>query len=71
MRGVSTCQANAATLKFPLQGRDVLDLGVKPGEAVGSLLSDTMAWWRAGGCTADRAACVAYLRKLAVQNGLL
>ncbi|MBX9700088.1 MAG: CCA tRNA nucleotidyltransferase, partial [Acetobacteraceae bacterium] len=58
-------------LKFPLQGRDVLELGVTPGEAVGSLLSDTVTWWRGGGCIADRATCLSYLRELAVQNGLL
>lgn len=42
---------------FPLEGRDVLALGVPPGPAVGQLLQRARAWWLARGCTDDAAAC--------------
>ncbi|WP_338661419.1 CCA tRNA nucleotidyltransferase [Pararoseomonas sp. SCSIO 73927] len=42
---------------FPLQGRDALALGVKPGPEMGRLLAETRRWWLEGGCTADREAC--------------
>ena len=42
---------------FPLEGRDVLALGVAPGPEVGALLRAVRAWWVAGGCCADAAAC--------------
>jgi poly(A) polymerase len=51
-----------ATPVFPLEGRDVLALGVPPGPQVGALLRDVRGWWQAGGCTADAAACRAALR---------
>ena len=50
---------------FPLEGRDVVALGVAPGPAVGTLLRQTRAWWLAGGCVADPAACRAELARLA------
>jgi poly(A) polymerase len=46
---------------FPLAGRDALALGMAPGPAVGSALAAVRAWWLAGGCTADAAACRAEL----------
>jgi len=42
---------------FPLEGRDVLALGLPPGPRVGRLLRAVRDWWLAGGCTADAAAC--------------
>lgn len=42
---------------FPLQGRDVVALGVPMGPQVGRLLAAVRAWWLVGGCTADAAAC--------------
>jgi poly(A) polymerase len=42
---------------FPLEGRDVLALGVTPGPRVGALLRTTRAWWLAGGCTAGIEDC--------------
>ncbi|MBP0491348.1 CCA tRNA nucleotidyltransferase [Pararoseomonas indoligenes] len=42
---------------FPLQGRDALALGMKPGPEMGRLLAETRRWWLEGGCTADSAAC--------------
>jgi poly(A) polymerase/tRNA nucleotidyltransferase (CCA-adding enzyme) len=48
---------------FPLEGRDVLALGEQPGPRVGALLRDIRAWWLAGGCVADAAACRAELAR--------
>jgi poly(A) polymerase len=48
---------------FPLQGSDVLALGVAPGPRVGVLLRGVRAWWLAGGCTAGIAACRAELAR--------
>ena len=50
---------------FPLEGRDVLALGLRPGPAVGALLRQTRAWWRDGGCVADATCCRAELARLA------
>ena len=49
---------------FPLEGRDVVAQGVPPGPAVGGLLRQVRAWWLAGGCVADGAACRAELARL-------
>lgn len=54
-------RARLATLPrpvFPLKGRDVLALGVAPGPRIGQALAATRAWWRMGGCVADRASCL-------------
>ena len=48
---------------FPLEGRDVLALGVSPGPQVGALLRATRAWWLAGGCVAGLEACRAELAR--------
>ena len=50
---------------FPLQGHDVLALGVGAGPAVGHHLADVEEWWIAGGFAAGREACLAKLRELA------
>ena len=44
--------------QFPVKGGDVLALGVPEGAAVGALLDRVEAWWEAGGCRADREACL-------------
>ena len=51
---------------FPLAGRDVAALGIPPGERIGRLLAAVREWWEAGDFTADRAACLAYLREVAI-----
>ena len=51
---------------FPLAGRDVTALGIPPGERVGRLLAAVRDWWEAGDFTADRAACLACLREIAI-----
>ncbi|QEX21009.1 poly(A) polymerase/tRNA-nucleotidyltransferase [Hypericibacter adhaerens] len=43
---------------FPLQGRDLLSLGMKAGRHVGELLKEIEAWWIAGDFKADRKACL-------------
>jgi len=50
---------------LPVTGADVLKLGMKPGRKVGDLLDAIEQWWIAGDFTADRAACLAELRRLA------
>jgi len=47
---------------FPLAGRDAVGAGLAPGPAVGQALEAVRGWWLAGGCRADRAACLARLR---------
>jgi poly(A) polymerase len=42
---------------FPLEGRDVVALGVPQGPRVGDILRAVRAWWLDGGCMADEAAC--------------
>jgi poly(A) polymerase/tRNA nucleotidyltransferase (CCA-adding enzyme) len=49
---------------FPLEGRDVLALGVSEGPRVGALLRTVRQWWLDGGCVADAAACRAELVRL-------
>ncbi|MEJ1976768.1 MAG: CCA tRNA nucleotidyltransferase [Acetobacteraceae bacterium] len=50
---------------FPLEGRDVVALGVPPGPRVGALLRQVRAWWMAGGCLAGPSDCRAELARLA------
>ncbi len=47
---------------FPVQGRDLVALGVKAGPEVGEMLSQVRRWWMDGGCVADKAACLARWR---------
>jgi poly(A) polymerase len=49
---------------FPLQGRDALAMGVRPGPEMGRLLAEVRRWWLEGGCTADTAACRSRLAEL-------
>jgi poly(A) polymerase/tRNA nucleotidyltransferase (CCA-adding enzyme) len=49
---------------FPLEGRDLLTLGVPPGPRVGELLRAVRAWWLDGGCAADANACRNEARRL-------
>jgi len=54
---------------FPIKGADVLSLGVAPGPRVGELVDAVERWWIEGDFRADRAACLAKLRKLAGNGG--
>jgi poly(A) polymerase len=49
--------------RFPLKGRDVTALGVPAGPEVGRLLAEVEAWWEAGDFRADRAQCLAELKR--------
>ena len=42
---------------FPLEGRDILALGLQQGPRVGEVLRAVRTWWLAGGCMADTEAC--------------
>ena len=48
---------------FPLEGRDVVALGIAPGPRVGALLRQVRQWWLDGGCAAGKAACEAELAR--------
>ena len=50
---------------FPLEGRDVLALGVPAGPRVGAALRDVRAWWMVRGCLDGVEACRAQLLPLA------
>ena len=52
-------------LTFPLGGRDVTDLGVAAGPAVGRLLTAVEAWWEDADYGPDRQACLDKLKSLA------
>ena len=49
---------------FPLEGRDIVAMGVTPGPRVGDLLRAVRTWWLAGGCATDRPDCLAEARRL-------
>jgi poly(A) polymerase len=48
---------------FPLEGRDILALGLPPGPRVGALLRSVRSWWLRGGCVADAEACREQVRR--------
>ena len=50
---------------LPVSGADALALGLKPGPQVGTLLEAVERWWIDGDFSADRAACLAELKRLA------
>jgi poly(A) polymerase len=50
--------------KLPVGGDDVLKLGLVPGPKVGELLEQVERWWIEGDFGADRAACLAELKRL-------
>ena len=52
-------------LELPVSGGDALRLGLRPGPKVGALLDAVERWWIDGDFTADRAACLAELERLA------
>jgi poly(A) polymerase len=53
---------------FPLEGRDVLALGIPEGPRVGALLREVRRWWLDGGCTASPEATRAELERKARRN---
>jgi poly(A) polymerase len=51
--------------ELPVSGGDALKLGLKPGPRVGALIDAVERWWIEGDFSADRAACLAELERLA------
>ena len=51
-------------LVFPIQGRDLRDLGIKTGPEIGRLLAQLEDWWDSEDCRPDRGACLAKLSQL-------
>lgn len=49
---------------FPLEGREVVALGVPSGPRVGTLLRAVREWWLAGGCVAGKEECRSELRRM-------
>jgi poly(A) polymerase/tRNA nucleotidyltransferase (CCA-adding enzyme) len=43
---------------FPLQGRDIVALGIPAGPRIGEILNLTRRWWKFQGCTADFDTCL-------------
>jgi poly(A) polymerase len=71
--GWQTVRARLAAMPrpvFPLEGRDVLALGLHEGPRVGELLRRVRQWWLDGGCAADAAACRTELARLLHRDGL-
>jgi poly(A) polymerase len=54
--------------RLPIDGDDILALGVPAGPRVGALLRALQAWWVAHDFAPDRAACLAQARRL-LKNG--
>jgi poly(A) polymerase len=55
--------------RLPVSGADALALGLKPGPKVGALIEAVEGGWIDGDFAADRAACLAELRRLAHDRG--
>lgn len=47
---------------FPLQGKDLLALGLPPGPQIGIWLKRVKEWWMREGCSADHERCVAWFK---------
>ena len=54
--------------ELPVSGGDALTLGLKPGPRVGALIEAVERWWIDGDFSADRAACLTELERLARQT---
>ncbi len=48
---------------FPLRGQDLIDHGLKPGQAIGDLLGRIEKWWLDQDMQPDREACLAELKR--------
>jgi poly(A) polymerase len=54
---------------FPLDGLDVMALGVEEGPRIGHILADIEEWWLARDFQADRAALLARLNAIVRVKG--
>ena len=50
--------------EFPLNGRDIVEIGIKEGPLVGEILSDMEEWWVGQSFQPDREACLTKLKRL-------
>ena len=55
---------SSAKIKFPLNGNDILELGISPGAQYGMILSNIQGWWENEGFNASRAECLEKLKSL-------
>ena len=46
---------------FPLKGQDLIEMGIKAGPELGTLLKDCEAWWINQGFQPDREACMSWV----------
>jgi len=53
---------------LPVKGGDIVSLGIPPGPRISELLHEVEGWWRDGGCTADREACLTELTSRIINN---
>lgn len=53
----------------PIQGRDLLELGMTPGPELGRALERAVEWWRSEDFRPDRAACLAWIEREAAGPG--
>lgn len=67
---IATIAATEAPI-FPLHGRDLAAAGIAPGPDMGARLRAARDWWLAGGCVADRDACLEWVRKEGSKKALL
>jgi poly(A) polymerase/tRNA nucleotidyltransferase (CCA-adding enzyme) len=49
--------------ELPVQGRDAVALGLRPGPEIGRVLAGLREWWLEGGCAATREDAMAELRR--------
>lgn len=49
---------------FPIQGKDVLELGCQPGTIVGEYLQSTRKWWKQNNFNPKREECLSYAKSL-------
>jgi len=56
-------------VEFPLKGRDLTRLGMKPGPELGQLLHALAAWWEAGDFKANRKSCLAEAKRRTKKHG--
>ncbi|MCK5165914.1 MAG: hypothetical protein KAQ66_01300, partial [Rhodospirillaceae bacterium] len=55
-------------VRFPLQGRHGIELGMKPGPELGRVLGIIEQWWADGDFRANEKGCIEQLRQKLQQN---
>lgn len=54
---------------LPIKGRDLIELGLRPGPRLGAVLAEVDRWWEAGDYQAGRDDCLAKARDLIAAEG--